>query len=58
MSVYVDELVPTLKSKKWPYKEGCHLLADTDAELHHYALRLGLKRSWFQGNAGKTTQVF
>lgn len=48
MSVYVDRI------QSWPtrircFKEGsCHLWADTEAELHAFAKRLGLKRSWFQ----------
>lgn len=48
MSVYVDELLP------WPtrircFRDGaCHMTADTVAELHAFAARLGLKRTWFQ----------
>lgn len=48
MTVRVDEL------KKWPteiacFKAGsCHLTADAVPELHAFALRLGLKRAWFQ----------
>lgn len=49
MAVYVDEL------RRWPtaiacFKAGsCHLTADTLPELHAFALRLGLRRAWFQG---------
>lgn len=41
--VYVDSAV-------WPYRAAlyCHLSADTLAELHAFALQLGLKRTWFQ----------
>lgn len=46
--IYVDSLQPTLHNSKWHYDEGCHLLADTVEELHAFADRLGLKRSWFQ----------
>lgn len=44
MSVYVDDA-------KHPFgrMKMAHLLADTEAELHEFAARLGLKRSWFQG---------
>lgn len=51
MAVYVDEI------KDWSrlaqmrglrYTHWCHLTADTETELHEFALRLGLKRSWFQ----------
>lgn len=47
MSVYVDALV--VWSKRPPWNRGsCHLSADTLDELHAFALRLGLKRAWFQ----------
>jgi hypothetical protein len=48
MAVMVDEL------RRWPtsircFKAGsCHLTADTLEELHAFAARLGLRRSWFQ----------
>jgi hypothetical protein len=48
MSVYVDSLFPTRRSRAWPYNQACHLSADTDDELHEFADRLGLKRSWAQ----------
>lgn len=47
MAVYVDKL------RDWGWKLGpsCHLIADTNEELHQFAARLGLKRSWFQAKA-------
>lgn len=48
MSVYVDELMSCMQSKKWPYSQACHLVADSIDELHEFAGRLGLMRSWFQ----------
>jgi len=48
MTVYVDNLI------QWPtkircFKAGsCHLEADTLEELHAFAAKLGLRRSWFQ----------
>lgn len=48
MSVYVDSIIPTLINKNWKYPRGCHLVADTIAELHSFAACLGLKRSWYQ----------
>ncbi len=47
MTVYVDDM-------QRPAKVGridavwSHLLADTDDELHRFAMRLGLKKAWFQ----------
>lgn len=46
MSVYVDTPMPTGNPKfkgKW-----AHLTADDQAELHEFAEKLGLKRSWYQ----------
>lgn len=48
MSVYVDSLFWTDRSRRWPYDQVCHLVADTLEELHAFAARLGLKRAWFQ----------
>lgn len=48
MTVYVDPMMPTMATEKWRFKYGCHLYADTLEELHEFARRLGLKRSWFQ----------
>lgn len=45
--VYVDEL------RDWGWRLGpsCHLLADTNEELHEFAARLGLERAWFHASA-------
>jgi len=48
MSVYVDLLFPCLNNKNWKYNKSCHLVADTEEELHNFAKKLGLKREWFQ----------
>ena len=51
MAVYVDWIQTTIPNKNWPYKEGCHLMADTERELHGFAVSvLGLKRNWFQSH--------
>lgn len=44
MSVYVDKL----RNWGWELGPSCHLIADTNDELHEFAARLGLKREWFQ----------
>jgi hypothetical protein len=46
MAVYVDN-----ERIKWRGREWNHLVADTLAELHAFALSLGLNPAWFQGNA-------
>lgn len=48
VTVYVDDAyipahLPGMRPAIW-----CHLQADSDEELHAFAARLGLKRSWFQ----------
>ena len=48
MSVYVDDLMVSLRNKNWPYSHSCHLVADTVSELHYFAGRMRLKPAWFQ----------
>lgn len=44
MTVYVDSLCDW----NWYLGRSCHLIADTVEELHEFAARLGMKRTWFQ----------
>lgn len=48
MSVYVDQLFDTrgAKRRSWRWPSACHLYADSAAELHLFAARLGLAREW------------
>ena len=44
--IYADDLEIPWKGKLW-----CHLITDgDDNELHGFALRLGLRREWYQGD--------
>jgi hypothetical protein len=43
MTVYVDDV-----RHRFGRMVMCHLWADTVEELHTFASRLGLRRSWFQ----------
>lgn len=43
MAVYVDA-----EGIKWRGREWSHLVADSLDELHTFADKLGLRRSWFQ----------
>jgi hypothetical protein len=48
MAVFVDRL------RDWGWRLGpsCHLITDgPNEELHRFAARLGLRRSWFQPSA-------
>lgn len=44
MAVYVDAAIWRFAGRRW-----CHLMADDTAELHRFAVRLGLKLSSYQG---------
>jgi hypothetical protein len=47
--IYIDPLFDTRGwSANWPYAFACHMMADSDEELHAFAARLGLKRAWHQ----------
>ena len=48
--IYVDTLLPCLRTKKWIYDKSCHLFADTVTELNIFAQSIGLKLSWLQGH--------
>jgi len=46
MTVFVDNERIAWRGKLW-----CHLVAESLSELHAFAGRLGLQRSWFQDKA-------
>ncbi len=50
MSVYVDELrnVGAFRGPRCFRDGACHLTADTFAELHAMAERIGMRPAWFQ----------
>lgn len=55
MSVFVDALFECESRDAQAFRVGarnghrwCHLIADTDDELHAFASRLGMRRAWFQ----------
>lgn len=47
--IYVDQLRDWGWRLRGKRSSSCHLVADTEAELHPFAQRLGLKHAWFQG---------
>jgi hypothetical protein len=51
MTVYVDHAFAVGDWGRWT--GGGHLQADTPAELHEFAGRLGLRREWFQSKRGR-----
>ncbi|MGC3968926.1 MAG: DUF4031 domain-containing protein [Pirellulales bacterium] len=46
MGVYVDDY-----EGRFGRMVMCHMMADTLAELHEFAQRLGLRRDWFQNGS-------
>ena len=50
MAVYAGPMFACLPNAKWRWREASHLTADTLAELHAFADRLGLLRRWFQNH--------
>lgn len=51
--VYVDSITDYTGFTKLRWKHWCHMVADTDEELHALAAKIGLKREWFQKKPGK-----
>jgi len=55
VSVYVDNPMPSAKPVGH-FPEGtrwCHLIADSEVELHDFVSKLGMKREWFQAGPGR-----
>ena len=48
MTVYVDEITLHPTRGEW-----CHMMADSDAELHAFAAKLGLSRGWVHHHKGR-----
>jgi hypothetical protein len=43
MPVYVDDMMPVVSRANWPWREACHMYADSVNELLSFAVRIGLK---------------
>lgn len=52
MAVYVDGMEAPFQPKHRPGRMYvmCHMIADTDGELHAMADKIGVSRRWFQGD--------
>lgn len=44
MATYVDNL----RDYGWRHGPSCHLIADSVEELIEFAIRIGMKKEWFQ----------
>lgn len=49
MTVYIDDMYLYDMGKLYRMKMS-HMIADTDAELHSMADKIGVKRKWYQGD--------
>jgi len=51
MAVYVDRLKTNQQPRPgWPWRESCHMLADSVSELLAMADKLGLRSEWVQSD--------
>lgn len=48
MTIYVDDMRACTPTRNWKYASSCHMIADSIDELHIFAGKIGLRRSWFQ----------
>jgi hypothetical protein len=47
MAVYVDNL----RDYGWRHGPSCHLIADSVEELMEFAVRMGMRKEWFQAKS-------
>jgi len=52
VTVYVDDMAAPYKPAHRPGRTYvmCHMIADTEAELHAMADKIGVARKWYQGD--------
>lgn len=52
MTVYVDDMEAPFKPGHRPGRTYvmCHMIADTEEELHAMAAKIGVARKWYQGD--------
>lgn len=59
MTVYVDDMEAKYRPKHRPgvVYVMSHMIADTEAELHDLAAKIGVARKWYQGDHYDITQA-
>ncbi len=53
-AIFVDPLMRCLVTRGWRWPLACHLTSRDLPALHAFAVKLGLRRAWFQHRPGKT----
>jgi len=48
MAVYVDDMAAKVRMRDGRTFVFCHMVADSEAELHAMADRIGVRRKWYQ----------
>ena len=51
--IYVDPLLPCVRTRYWRHDRACHLFVDTRTDLdvlHRFAEFIELQRGWFQNH--------
>jgi hypothetical protein len=46
--IYIDSLKECTPKKGWRWTSYCHMFADSLDELHEFASKIGMKKTWFQ----------
>jgi hypothetical protein len=59
VTVYVDDMKAEFQPSHRPGRKYvmCHMIADTEAELHEMAGKIGVVRKWYQGDHYDITQT-
>lgn len=50
MPLYTHEPMGCVPNHRWRWSQVAHLIGDTDDELHDFARRIGMQRTWFQAD--------
>ena len=48
MAICIDKLMSCEPTRRWPFEDICHLVADSPDELHEFAKKLGVSSEWFE----------
>jgi hypothetical protein len=55
--IYITEMIPVTRTKKWLHQEAAYVTADTARELHRFALEHKFPTRWFRGHSYQITRT-